>query len=168
MKRLKSFKALIASLLILGITTVGFAAGETVYDVPVTLSVVNSAKVIDVIMPAAIPITVYNGNVLVADNVKITNNSKIGKIEIASIDITDNEYNVDSYDEFVDYSKNKIALELNGCKTTGAGALEINQTAFPIIETQSSLHINYSAKVSKSLDIFGVTPANIIFTLRVV
>ena len=144
------------------------AESEQTTTIPVTLTVINTVKNIDVTMPAALPVSVLDGKVMTADNVSITNNStKIG-IEIASIAIENAAYTVESYDNFPNNSRQKIGMQINGCSTTGPGLLTLNNTSFPIVKPLESLPINYKAKVSDSNNVSSLKVASVIFTLRAV
>lgn len=142
-----------------------FAVAEQTTSIPVTLTVVNTVKNIDVTMPAALPISVTDGKVLTADNVNITNNSAIVGVEVVSISVENAAYEVASYSNFPEKSTAKIAMQINGCSTEGPGLLAISETAFPDIAPQVSLPINYKAKVSVSNDVSGLKVANVVFTL---
>jgi DNA-directed RNA polymerase alpha subunit len=174
MKNLKSLSVIILSLITISSLTVT-SLGETQQTnrVPITISIVNSTKMIDVTMPVVMPISIMDGKVLTADNVEITNNSDSIPVEITSVEVDDGAYEVASYDEFVDYSKDKIALIINGCKTVDNGIMDISAEMltekFPVIDIHESLPINYSAKVSKSTETGIIEEAaSVVFTLKTV
>ena len=74
MKRsLSTILILICTMLL---TTPCLAESEQTTTIPVTLTVINTVKNIDVTMPAALPVSVLDGKVITADNVSITNNSR--------------------------------------------------------------------------------------------
>ena len=58
------------------------ASAEEVTEarVPVTLTVITTEKPISVTVPAALPVSVVDGSVLVANNAKISNNAKKGAV----------------------------------------------------------------------------------------
>ena len=62
-----------------------------------------------------------------------------------------------------------IALKFNGCSTTGAGKLTINDQAFPAIRAGRSLPLTYYAKVSgDAANTDGVEVAKVVFTISIV
>lgn len=144
------------------------ASTDREMTIPVTLTVVNTVKSIDVTMPASMPISVYDDKVLTADNVAITNNSTNTHVGVVSIVAENGAYDVEHYMEFPDNSASKVALSINGCGTVGPGEIPIKDGAFSQIEPQTSLPINYKAKVSSSGDVTGLEVAKIIFTLRAI
>ena len=139
---------------------------ERTVSIPVTLSVEHTVRNIDVSLPAAMPVSVVDGKVMTADNLKIRNNSDTVSVKVASISVTNGQYRVVSFSGFSESVVNAIALRINGCETTGAGSLPITSSAFPEIGAGSSLPIRYSAKVTDSADVAGIKAANIIFTLK--
>lgn len=165
MKRLVSVMVLAACVLCAAVPAVA-AGGEQTTTIPVTLTIVNSTKNLDVTMPAAMPVSVVDGKVLTADNVEIRNNSKILDVEIASVLVRDGQYRVGSYEDFPEGSDGVIAMQLNGVGTTGAGALAIDKTSFPDVEAGKSLPVNYKAKVSEGRDVSGLEAASVVFVLR--
>ena len=121
--RYKKISALILSLLlVVSLGTTAFAATSTTATVPVTLTVSNEYRSVNVTVPAALPVYVINGTVVVADNAKIINNSKTSAIQVTNVSVTDGAYKVGSYDNFS--GSKTIALKINGCTTKGSGALD--------------------------------------------
>ena len=59
-------------------------------------------------------------------------------------------------------------MSLNGCATTGSGALAISKTAFPVIGEGETLPINYKAKVAATGATRKLNAANVIITLKAV
>ena len=53
-----------------------FANKEATASVPVKLTVVNDYRSISVTVPASLPVEIYNGTVVTANNARITNNAK--------------------------------------------------------------------------------------------
>ena len=94
-KKLSAF--ILAVMLVLSLGTTAFAAGSTEATVPVTLTVANEYRAVNVTVPASLPVYVINGTVVTADNAKITNNSKTGAIQVTDIKVTDGAYKVGSY-----------------------------------------------------------------------
>lgn len=142
--------------------------GQQTTSIPVTLTIVNSIKNIDVTMPAAFPVSVVDGKVLTATNVEIKNNSEKMGVEIVSVKVTDGTYSVSNYEAFPSLGSKKIALSINGCPTRGAGELGITKQAFPNIDPTQSLAIDYDAKVLGADEVKGERAANVIFTLRAI
>ena len=139
---------------------------EQTTSIPVTLSIVNSTKNIDVTMPAAFPVSVVDGKVLTATNVEIKNNSDKVGIEITSVKVTNGTYSVADFDAFPTSGSKKIAMNINGCQTKASGELAITKKAFPNIEPTQTLKIDYDAKVLGSGEVKGEKAANVIFTLK--
>ena len=92
MKRKRIPALLLALALTLSLGTTAFAAGSTTATVPVTLTVSNEYRAVNVTVPAALPVYVINGTVVTADNAKITNNSKTGSIQVTAVSVTDGAY----------------------------------------------------------------------------
>lgn len=163
----KRFFALFLSLaLILCMGTTAFAASSTTATVPVTLTVDNQYRAVNVTVPASLPVYVINGTVITADNAKITNNSKTGSVQVTAVKVTDGAYKVGSYDSFS--GSKTIALKINGCPTIGAGNLSIAGNAFPVITAGGSIPLTYFAKVSGDApNSDNVNAANVIFTIAI-
>ena len=97
-KRLSAL--ILAVMLTLSLGTTAFAAESTTATVPVTLTVSNEYRAVNVTVPASLPIEVINGVVITADNAKITNNSKTGAVQVTKISVTDGAYKVGNYESF--------------------------------------------------------------------
>ena len=82
-KRLISLVLTTAMMFTMGITV--FAAKSTTATVPVTLTVSNEYRAVNVTVPASFPVEVINGVVVTANNAKITNNAKSGAVKITAI-----------------------------------------------------------------------------------
>ena len=164
-KRLSAL--ILAVVLVLSLGTTAFAANSTTATVPVTLTVANEYRAVNVTVPASLPIEVINGVVITADNAKITNNSKTGAVQVTKISVTDGAYKVGSYDDF---SGNKtIALKINGCVTKGSGALTLTNDAFPVIGAGEQQALTYFAKVSGDApNAENVQAANVVITISIV
>lgn len=164
-KRLSAL--ILAVMLTLSLGTTAFAANSTMATVPVTLTVANEYRAVNVTVPASLPVEVINGVVITADNAKITNNSKTGSVQVTKISVTDGAYKVGSYEDF---SGNKtIALKINGCSTKGSGNLPITGSAFPVIKAGSSQALTYFAKVSGDApNSENVQAANVVITISIV
>lgn len=164
-KRLSAL--ILAVMLTLSLGTTAFAAESTTATVPVTLTVSNEYRAVNVTVPASLPIEVINGVVITADNAKITNNSKTGAVQVTKISVTDGAYKVGNYESF---SGNKtIALKINGCPTKSSGALAINSNAFPVIGAGASQGLTYFAKVSwDAPNSENVQAANVVITISIV
>lgn len=142
------------------------ASAEEVTEarVPVTLTVINTERPISVTVPAALPVSVVDGDVLVADNAKISNNAKNGAVRVTGVMVENGSLTVADYADF-DNDNNTIALSINGCGTEGPGELNITEGAFPDIEAGEALPINYQAKVAVSEDVKDMSAATVIFTI---
>ena len=163
----KSFSVVLLALaLVMSLGTTAFAASSTTATVPVTLTVANEYRAVNVTVPASLPVYVINGTVVTADNAKITNNSKTGSIQVTGIKVTDGAYKVGSYDSFS--GAKTIALKINGCVTTGAGNMAIVNGAFPVIAAGGNQLLTYYAKVSGDApNADDVQAANIVFTISI-
>ena len=163
----KHFSAMLLALaLVFRFGIAAFAASSTTATVPVTLTVANEYRVVNVTVPASLPVYVINGTVVTADNAKITNNSKTSVIQVTGIQITDGAYSVGSYDSFS--GSKTIALKINGCATKEAGEMSITSSAFPIITAGSSQVLTYYSNVSgDALNEDNVQAANIVFTISI-
>lgn len=164
----KRLSALImTAILMLTMSISVFAANSTTATVPVTLTVSNEYRAVNVTVPASFPVEVINGVVVTADNARITNNAKSGSVKITAISVTDGAYKVGNYDNFS--GSQTIALKFNGCPTTGAGKLSINDQAFPIIKAGGNLLLTYFAKVSgDAQNTTGIEAAKVVFTISIV
>ena len=143
------------------------ASAEEVTEarVPVTLTVITTEKPISVTVPAALPVSVVDGDVLVANNAKITNNAKTGSVQVTGVLVEDGSLTVANFDSFKG-DDNTIALSINGCGTEGPGELNITEGAFPDIEAGEALPIKYQAKVAVSKDVKDLRAATVIFTIE--
>ena len=156
-----------AVLLMLTMSITAFAANSTTATVPVTLTVSNEYRAVNVTVPASFPVEVINGVVVTADNAKITNNTKSGAVKITAVSVTDGAYKVGSYDNFT--GSQTIALKFNGCPTTGSGKLNITEKAFPAIKAGENLPLTYFAKVSgDAQNTEGIEAAKVVFTISIV
>lgn len=164
-KRLSALCMAVLMMLTMSITA--FAANSTTTTVPVTLTVSNEYRAVNVTVPASFPVEVINGVVVTADNAKITNNAKSGAVKITAVSVTDGAYKVGNYDNFS--GTQTIALKFNGCPTTGSGKLNINDKAFPAIKAGGNLPLTYFAKVSgDAQNTEGIEAAKVVFTISIV
>lgn len=157
---------LLATTVIFSVLSVNaFAAKEATASVPIKLTVTNDYKSISVTVPASMPIEIYNGTVITANNAKITNNTKSGKVKVKAIDVKKGAFDIGDYDNFGN-EKNTVALKINGISTKGAGKLNISDTEFPSIEASKSIDLKYFAKVSGNVEAMKDKEiAQIIFTI---
>ena len=164
----KKIPALILAIcLVLSMSVTAFAANSTTATVPVTLTVANEYRAVNVTVPAALPVEVINGTVVTADNARIINNSKNGAGQVTNISVTDGAYKVGNYDDFS--GSKTIALKINGCPTKGAGKLAINANAFPVIGAGQSQALTYFAKVSGDApNAEDVQAAHVVITISIV
>lgn len=162
-KRIGAMALVLALCLSLG----ALADTSTTATVPVTLTVDNEYRTVNVTVPASIPIHVINGTVVTADNAKIMNNSKSGAVRVTGVEVTDGAYKVGSYNSFS--GAHRVALKINGCPTEGPGKLGINSTAFPVIQPQSDMALEYFAKISADApNSENVNALNVVFTISIV
>lgn len=166
MKKKHIIAFVLALTLAMSLAVTSFAASSTTASVPVTLTVSNEYRAVNVTVPASLPVYVINGSVVVADNARITNNSTSGAVQVTSISIENGAYTVGNYNEFS--GNDTIALKINGCATTGAGALNIDSTAFPVIEPTEELALTYFAKVSGDAEnVDSLEAAHVIITISI-
>lgn len=167
MKAKRLWALFLTVVLALSLGTTAFAASSTTATVPVTLTVANEYRAVNVTVPATLPVEVINGVVITADNVRIVNNSKTGAVQVTKISVTDGAYKVGSYDSFS--GSKTIALKINGCVTKGSGALALNSNAFPVIQAGASQALTYFAKVSGDApNAKDVQAANVVITISIV
>ena len=82
----KHIPALVLALILsLSLAVTSYAASSTTASVPVTLTVKNEYRAVNVTVPAALPVHVINGTVVVADNARIINNSATGAVKVTSV-----------------------------------------------------------------------------------
>ncbi len=144
-----------------------FANKEATASVPVKLTVANEYRSVCVTVPASLPVEIYNGTVVTANNARITNNAKVGSVKVKAIVVNDGDFKVGNYDSFS--GSKTIALKINGIVTKGSGSMEISQSAFPNIAPTESLPLSYFAKVSKDAGAMkDKEVAKVIFTISLV
>ena len=168
MKRKSIISVMMALLLVCSLSFSAFAADTTTTaTVPVTLTVSNEYRAVNVTVPASLPVEVINGTVITATNAKITNNSKSGSVQVTQISVKDGAYKVGNYDSFS--GSKTIALKINGCTTADSGKMAINSTSFPVISAGGSQALTYYAKVSgDAANAENVQAAQVIFTISIV
>lgn len=168
MKSKRILTLLLALTLMCAFATTAFAANsDTTATVPVTLTVANEYRAVNVTIPASLPVEVINGVVVTADNAKIVNNSKAGAVQVTGISVTDGAYKVGNYDSFS--GAKTIALKINGCTTRGAGKLAISDSSFPAIGAGGTQPLTYFAKVSSDApNASDVEAAHVIITISIV
>jgi hypothetical protein len=166
--RIKRIIALLLSVaLALCLGTTALAANSTTASVPVTLTVANEYRAVNVSVPASLPVYVINGDVLTANDTRIVNNAASGAVKVTAVAVTDGAYEVGSFESFS--GAGSIALEIKTCPTTGEGKLSIAGSAFPEISAGGSIPLQYSAKVSADApNAQDVNAANVVFTIAVV
>ena len=57
------------------------------HEVPVTLTIVNTEQKISVTVPAALPVSVVNGDVITATNAAIRNTAERGTIRVTAVEV---------------------------------------------------------------------------------
>ena len=169
MKKVRSALSLVLALalmLSLNVTS-AFAATSTKASVPVTLTVSNQYRAVNVTVPSSLPVQMIDGELIVARNAKITNNAKRGAVCVSSISVTDGALRVGDYYNFK--GSETIALQINGCGTKGPGPVMVNRVAFPTIAGGENLPLSYQAKVAtEEQELRNVTAAQVIFTISIV
>ena len=165
---MKRFFGLLLSLTMLSAYSItAMASDVTTATVPVTLTVTNEYRAVNVTVPVSLPVEVVNGTVITADNAKITNNAESGSVQVTAVSVTNGAYKVGNYNNFS--GSKTIALKINGCATTGSGALNIQNGNFPVIRAGGSLGLTYYAKVSGDApNGENVNAANVVFTISCV
>ena len=164
-----NFKKLTAILLAISALFSVFSAAasankEATASVPVKLTVINDYRSISVTVPASLPVEIYNGTVVTANNARITNNAKTGSVKVKAVSVNDGAFKIGDYDSFA--GSKTIALKINGISTNGSGNLEISKSAFPDIAPSESLPLSYFAKVSKDAGTMkDKEVAKVIFTI---
>ena len=98
-KRILTWFLLIATVFMLGVNVM--AATSTTATVPVTLTVANEYRAVNVTVPASLPVHVINGTVVTADNAVIKNNSKVSAIQVTSVSVTDGAYKGGDYEKLL-------------------------------------------------------------------
>lgn len=125
-------------------------ATEGTASVPVTLEV--EVAMFSVTLPTSLPIDVdANGIVTTASDAKIINNSN------ASVKVTNMAITAEEGWEIVDFDSadmqrekagaKKLAMYINGDKTTGTDAISFTQENFPSLPAAGELSIIYDAKL---------------------
>lgn len=166
MKHKSILGLLLSIMMVLMLCMSVYAASSTTATIPVTLTVSNEYRAVNVTVPASLPVYIINGTVVTADNAIIRNNSKSSAIQVTSVLVTDSEYKVRDYENFS--GRSSIALKINGCSTKSAGKLPITNSAFPVIAANGSLALTYFAKVSNDTpNIDNVQAANVVFTISI-
>lgn len=163
----KVFSLIMALALSFTTAVPAMAAEVTKAEVPVTLTVINAERKISVTVPAALPVSVVDGDVVTATNAAITNEADSGSIRVTAVTVNPVSYSIGDFDDFSG-AADSIALEINGCPTKSAGPLELEEDAFPDIVAGTSLSIQYDAKVSASEKVSSVTAATVVFTISAV
>lgn len=167
MQRTKFAAMFLALALAFSLNIPALAAESTTATVPVTLTVTNEYRSVDVTVPATLPVQVVNGTVITADNARITNNAKSGSIQVTAVSVKDGAYKVGDYERFS--GSKTIALKINGSSTKGAGKLTFAPSAFPAIGAGSSQKLTYNAKVSSDApNAVNVQAASVIFTISLI
>ena len=84
----KRISALVLSLL-MALPLCFSAFASTSATVPVTLTVSNQYRAVNVTVPAALPVEVVNGTVVTAKNISIINNSRNNAVQVTGISVND-------------------------------------------------------------------------------
>ena len=166
-KKLFRFILAVITVFSLALPASAEASESRTYSIPVTLTVTHSAKHINVTLPAAMPVSISDGKILTASNLKIENHADSVSVRVSSVEVRNGSFSVVSYGNFPETGRNeRIALRINGCETTGPGALALTDAAFPVITAGRDLPIRYQAKVAMTERSASVNAAYVIFTLK--
>ena len=164
-KRITAMLLAIAIIFICFGSTV-FAASEATASVPVVLTIDNTYRVINVTVPAVLPINITNGVLVTATNARIKNNSDVCSVKVSAVTVNDGDYEVGSYNNFSN-EKKTFALKINGIPTEKAGRMDITEKSFPDIEPDGTLNLKYYAKVSGDANGTNKEIGSVIFTIDV-
>ena len=166
-KNLRGLFLAVTAALCLAFPVSAEAPESQTYSIPVTLTVVHAAKHINVTLPAALPVSISDGKILTASNLKIENHSDSVSVRVSGVEVRNGSFSVVSYGNFPATGRDeRIALRINGCETTGPGALPLTDSAFPVIAAGRELPIRYQAKVAMKEHSGNVNAAYVIFTLK--
>ena len=159
--------ALLLALTLAASLSVSASAVSQEHEVPVTLTIVNTEQKISVTVPAALPVSVVNGDVITATNAAIRNTAERGTIRVTAVEVRPGAFAIGNYEDFNERLE-AIALSLNGCPTRAAGALTISREAFPDVEAGEALALRYEAKVNTEKEVSAVKAATVVFTIQAV
>ena len=70
------------------------------HEVPVTLTIVNTEQKISVTVPAALPVSVVDGDVITATNAAIRNTAERGTIRVTAVEVRPGAYAIGNYEDF--------------------------------------------------------------------
>ena len=168
----KSLVALVLVVMTIATMFVPAMAINTTGQTPVSLT--TAAAIFNVSVPTVLPVSADSqGNVTVANDVKIANSSW-GPIYIAGLAVSSqNSWVIDGYDASTMYAEkvdtHKIAMVINNCKTTSAGSIAYAVENFPRLEGRGGhnwIGINYNAKLpAQHVALDKVVPMNVVFTV---
>ena len=79
--------ALLLALTLASSLSVSASAVSQEHEVPVTLTIVNTEQKISVTVPAALPVSVVNGDVITATNATIRNTAERGTIRVTAVEV---------------------------------------------------------------------------------
>lgn len=152
--------------------SISTAGSSSAVAVPLTAA----AATFNVTVPTQLPITVAaDGKVTTASTVKIVNGS-CGAVKVSNVTVAGLEgwatVGYDASDMAAEkVGSKKIALEINGSKTTGANLFGFTAANFPKMNgandtTSDEMIVTYTAKVpAQSTALTGVSIANVTFTV---
>lgn len=98
--RQRILSAAMAVVMAFSLLTFASAAEVQRHEVPVTLTVVNTERKISVTVPAALPVSLVDGDVVTATNAAITNQAQTGSIRVTGISVLPAEYAIGDYENF--------------------------------------------------------------------
>ena len=133
-------------------------------DVPVELTVTPLS--FSVTVPSVLPITVNGeGEVTVADEVKIINNSQ-GKVEVKSLELTTSDgWSLNAMNS--DFANMPVNSKVLGMSFNGKDATEGNLAdTFAVIDANGEQEFTYAANLApQSEEILGINVASAVFTI---
>ena len=80
--------------------SVSASAVSQEHEVPVTLTIVNTEQKISVTVPAALPVSVVNGDVITATNAAIRNTAERGTIRVNAVEVRPGANAIGNYEDF--------------------------------------------------------------------
>ena len=172
----KSMAMLMAAATIMGAAAPAALAATSDSSQTTPVQLTSEAAVFDVTVPTALPVSITAaGVVTTATDCKIINNSW-GAIKVAGLAITgQNSWATTDYDTAnmaaEKVNTKKVAMTINGDKTTGTNKISFTQTNFPKLDgvnatASDELAINYAAKVpAQAAALTGANIANVVFTI---
>lgn len=179
MKNKRIMSLLLAAMLMMAMLVPASAASITSSGGTGTTTVQLTAEpaTFSVTLPTTLALSMDgSGNVTAATTAKIVNNSS-GSVKVTNVTITGSDgWETQDYDT-MDTSQmlvnsKKFALDINGCKTTGANAINFQASKFPVLAKYGAsgganeTTLTYAGIVAPQADnLSNKTVANVVFTV---